>query len=323
MKIRALLAAALLALPAVPATAADQAPARIAFIVPTSATAAASSFTAFKEGMRDNGLLEGKDYVVEARYADGDYSRFPALTRELMQRQPAVLVVSTIESARVAQRETKTVPIVMLVNDPVGSGLAASLARPGGNSTGLSTQAEDTMAKYVELLREVLPRAKRIAVLMNPDNPSNMKLFDQVRTATAGFGIGTRAFDAATPAALDEVLGAIAQYGPDALIVVPDAIFRLRHERVSAFALANRIPVFGPSAEFVDSGTLISYAAALTAMNRRRATYVAKILAGAKPADLPIEQPNKFELVINMKTAKALGVTIPKSMLLRADRVIE
>ena len=299
---------------------------RIAFLFPNSATAVAAqgSLVAFKEGLRDNGLIEGKHYLLEERYAGGVYERFPVLTRELLQRNPAVIMVSTIEAVRVAQKETKTVPIVMAAtNDPVGSGLVASLARPGGNTTGLSTQAEDTIVKYVELVRETLPRAKWIAVLVNPGNPSTPKMFEQLRTAAGGYGIDAGAFEAATPAALDAVFGAIAQQRPDAFVVLRDAMFIGQHERMSAFALKNRIPLFAPTDQFVGSGSLISYAPSLVDMYRRSATYVAKILAGAKPADLPIEQPTRFELVLNMNTAKALGIKIPHSILVRVDRVIE
>ncbi len=233
-------------------------------------------------------------------------------------------MVSTIPSVRAAQRATGTVPIVMwAINDPVEGGLVASLARPGGNTTGQSTQALDVMAKYVEILHEVLPRAKRIAVLINPDKASTPKLVEQVRVAATGFGIDARAFEAAAPAALDAAFGAITQHRPDAVVVVRDAMLIGQQQRISAFALDRRIPAFGATSKFVVAGSLLSYAPSLLDMSRRSATYVKKILAGAKPADLPVEQPTRFELAFNMKTAKALGLKIPHSVLIRAERVIE
>lgn len=321
MNLRSLLAAALVVLSAPTAA---QTPPRIAFIYSSHAANFALRLPAFKDGMRDNGLIEGKHYVIDARYAEGDYARFPALTRELLQLNPAVIMVSTIAGVHVAQQATSTVAIVFTtLNDPVGSGVVASLARPGGNTTGLSTQAEDTMGKYVEFVREILPRAKRVAVLINPGNVSNPKMFEQVRTAAGGFGINVRAFEAATPAALDAAFAAMAQHRPDALVVVRDAMLIGQHARISAFGLKSRIAVFGSTADYVDSGSLLAYAPSLTDMYRRSATYVAKILAGAKPADLPVEQPTKFEMVINLKTAKALGIKFPQTVLLRVERVVE
>ena len=309
----------LLALPA-----GAQTPARIAIIFPPDAAVSAIRLASFKQGMRENGLLEGKHYVIDARYAEGNYERFPAITDELLKRNPAVIIVSTITSALVAQRATKTIPIVFAsLNDPVGSGVVASLARPGGNTTGLSNQSEDAMAKYVELLHETLPRATRIAVLINPANPSNPKLFEQVRAAAASLGITVRAFEAVSPTALDTAIGAIAQDRPDALLVVSDSMLFGAYERISSTALKSRIPAFGPGSEFVTAGSLIAYSASRLEMYRRTATYVKKILAGAKPADLPVEQPTRFELAVNLKTAKQLNITIPYTVMLRATAVIE
>jgi putative tryptophan/tyrosine transport system substrate-binding protein len=315
------LVALLLAL-ALPAWA--QAPARIAWIGPGSAAGHATRLSAFKDGMRENGLLEGKHFVVDERYAEGQYERLPALTDELLKGNPAVIMVTTLASVRAAQHATKTVAIVFVnTNDPVGNGLVASFAQPGGNTTGLTNQAEDTMAKYVELLHEVLPRAARVAVLSNSGNASNAKLFDQVRAAAGTFGIATRAFEAASPEGLDATFKGIAQHRPDALLVISDAMFIDQHARISAFALRQRIPSFVPTSDFVASGSLIAYASSRLAAYRRAAEYVRKILAGAKPADLPVEQPTRFDLTLNLKTAKALGITIPYTVMLRATEVIE
>ena len=299
-------------------------PARIGFILTTKAPAIATRLAGFRQGMRDNGLIEGQHYVIDAVYADGQSERFPALAQELLQRAPAVILVSTIAAVRAAQQATRTVPIVMTgVNDPVGTGLVASLARPGGNTTGQSTQGEDTTANFVEFIHEALPRAKRIALLTNPGNASHQKLGEQVRVAALKFGIETRAFEATTPAAIDAAFAAIAKQQPDALVVLADAMLSGEPQRISAFALKNRIPAFGVDADFAEAGSLLSYAPSRLDMYRRSATYVKKILAGAKPADLPVEQPIKFEMVLNLKTAKALGITVPPVVLLQAERVIE
>lgn len=322
MLTRRAVAALLLAL-ALPARA--QGPARIAWIGPGSASGNASRLAAFRDGLRDQGMLDGRHYVIDERYAEGNYERLPALTAELLARKPTVIMVTTLASVRAAQQATKTVAIVFVnTNDPVGNGLITSFARPGGNTTGLTNQAEDTMAKYVELLREVLPRAARIAVLSNPGNASTSRLYDPVRAAAERFGIGMRIVEAASPAGLDAAFHAITQHRPDALLVISDAMLIDQHARISAFALMQRLPTFAPTAEFVASGSLIAYASSRVAAYRRAAIYVRKIvLEGAKPGDLPVEQPTTFELTINLGTARALGLTIPKALLLRADEVIQ
>ena len=301
-----------------------QSPARIAWVWPGSAENSVVFLAAFRQGMRENGLTEGKHFVIEQRFGDGRYERFPALVDELLKHDPAVIMVVTIASVQAAQKAIRTVPIVFVAtNDPVGSGLVDSLARPGGNTTGLSNQNEDVIPKYLELLRETLPQASRIAVLSNPGNRSNPKMSARLRDLAAGFGITTRAFEATSLEALDAALSAMAQYRPDAMLIVPDSLFGDLGDHIGAFALKNRIPTFAPSSEMVASGSLMSYGTQRRELYRRAATYVKKILAGTKPADLPVEQPTKFELVINMKTARALGLTIPQSLLLRADEVIQ
>ena len=302
-------------------------PARIGMLWPISVAAdAARLAAAFRQGMEENGLIEGKHYILDVVSADGYYERLPALAKELVQRAPAVIVAVATPAVRAAQQATRTVPIVMIsVSDPVGSGLVASLARPGGNTTGLSSQGEDTTAKFVEFVREALPRAKRIALLINPGSPTHPKLGESVRAAALRFGIETRTVEAASPAALDAAFAAIAGQRPDALVVLRDAMSLTapQPQRISAFALKNRIAVFGSSAEFAEAGSLLSYGPSLLDVFRRSATYVKKILAGTKPADLPVEQPTKFDMVLNLKTAKALGIKIPPALLIQAERVIE
>ena len=300
-----------------------QAPPRIVFIWPGSASGEALRSTAFKEGLRDIGLVAGRDYQLEELYADGQYDRFPAMAAEVMKQRPALIMVVTIASVRAVQQATKTVPIVFVpTNDPLGSGLIASYARPGANTTGFSTQNEDTLLKNLQLQRELLPRAKRIASLVNPGNPSGPKLFEHLRASALGLGIDAKAFDVTSPQGLDAAFSAIKQYRPDAFLAMPDSMFFSLRERIATFTLENRIPHFSTARESAQAGVLISYAASQSEMFRHSAIYVKRILDGAKPADLPVEQPTKFELVINLKTAKALGLTISPSLLLRADEVI-
>ena len=301
-----------------------QAPPRIAWLWPGTMKGSATIRTAFMTGMHENGMIEGKHYVLDERYAEGKYHRFPSLIEELLKSNPAIIMVNTIAAVQAAQKATRTVPIVFVhINDPVGSGLVASLARPGGNTTGLSTQNEDAVNKYVELLREVLPRASRIAALVNPTNPSHAKLFARVSASAGTFGIAARSFDVTSPDGLDAVFSEISQYHPDVLLGMPEATFFDQRERICALAVGRRIPAIFPQADYVASGCLMSFATSRREMHRYSAIYVKKILNGAKPADLPVEQPTKFELAVNMKTAKAFGITIPQSVLMRADEVIQ
>ncbi|HEV8096582.1 MAG TPA: ABC transporter substrate-binding protein [Burkholderiales bacterium] len=322
MRVARVLVATLLLAFALPSSA--QTPARIAWIWPGSAKSSEAFLSAFRQGMSENGLSEGKNFVIEQRFGEGRYERFPDLVKELLEHKPAVIMAVTIASVRAAQKATQTIPIVFVsTNDPVGSGLVKSLSRPGGNTTGLSNQNEDLVPKYVELLRETLPRVSRLAILMNPDNPSNPKMAERVRDFSTGFGISVMVFSAVSPQRLGAAFGQMAGYRPDALLVVPDFVFFDQRERIGAFALSQGVPVFAQQSEMVASGSLMSYGTERRELYRRAATYVKKILDGAKPADLPVEQPIRFELIVNLKTAKALGIRIPQPVLLRADQVIE
>lgn len=297
---------------------------RIAWLWTGTPEGEATIVAAFKDGMRENGMIDGKHYILDERFAGGKYDQFPAFAEELLKRNPAIIMANTIAAVRAAQQATKTVPIIFVnTNDPVGSGLVASLAHPGGNTTGLTSQNEDAINKYLELLREVLPRASRIAVLSNPDNPSIPKMFERLRVMAASFGITARAFEVTTPKGLDAVFSAIAQYRPKALLVLPDSMFYGQRSVISKFVTSQRIPTIAANSQFVTSGCLISFGTNRPEIFRRSAGYVKKILGGAKPADLPVEQPTRFELVVNMKAARALGITIPQSLLLRADEVIQ
>jgi putative tryptophan/tyrosine transport system substrate-binding protein len=279
---------------------------------------------AFRQGMHENGLVEDRDYALELRFAVGDYSRFDAFAVELAQRRPAAIVVTTIRAAQAAQRATTTIPIVMTgLIDPVGQGLIASLARPGRNTTGLANLAQDVMPKLVEILRVPFPAIKVVAVLFNPANPGNRDLFQAMPAQVGPLGVTVRAVEFRGPKELDHTFAVLAQQPPEALVVMSDAALYDLREPISALALRHRLPTIAYVPEFTDAGTLMSYGPPRRAMYRRAAEYVKKILSGARPADLPVEQPTQIELSINLHTAKALGITIPDALLARADRVIE
>src|SRR5262245_40348289 len=309
------------------AAARAQEPARpvIGFLASGSADSFAIYVDAFKQGMLDNGLVENRDYMLDLRFANGDYSRFPTLASEVAQRKPAAIIVTTISAARAAQRATATIPIVMTgLIDPVGVGLIASLARPGGNTTGLSNMAQDVMPKLVEILRATLPTIRTIAILFNPTNPANRELMSkQIPTNAGSIGMTLHPVEFRGSKELDATFAALRQHPPEALVVMSDAALYDLRERISALALKYRLPTIAYVPEFTDAGALMSYGPPRRAMYRRSADYVKKILAGAKPADLPVEQPTQIELSINLQTAKTLGITIPDGLLARPDRIVD
>src|SRR5262245_19414519 len=280
---------------------------------------------AFKHGMVENGMAEDRDYVLDLRFADGDYGRFPTLAAEVVQRKPAAIIVTTISAARAAQRATATIPIVMTgLIDPVGVGLIASLARPGGNTTGLSNMAQDVMLKLVEILRAAFPTIKTIAIMFNPTNPANRELMSkQIPNQAGSISVTLRPVEFEGAKELEATFAALAQQPPEALVVMSDAALYDLRERISALALRHSLPTIAYVPEFTDAGALMSYGPPRRAMYRRSADYVKKILAGAKPADLPVEQPTQIELSINLQTAKTLGITIPDGLLARADRIVD
>jgi putative ABC transport system substrate-binding protein len=303
---------------------AQQSASLIGFLISGAAASFAIFVEAFKQGMRDNGMVEGRDYVLDLRYAEGDYSRFQTLAAEMVERKPAVIVVTTISAARAAQRASSTIPIVMTgLIDPVGQGLIASLARPGGNTTGLANLAQDVMPKLVEILRGTFPAIRDIAVLFNPANPANRELSKAMPAQAGSIGVTVRLVEFTTAGELDATFAALARQPPEALVVMSDAALYDLRERISALALRHRFPTIAYVPEFTDAGALMSYGPPRRAMYHRTAEYVKKILTGARPADLPVQQPTQVELSINLRTAKALGITIPDTVLARADRVIE
>ena len=277
-----------------------------------------------RQGLRENGLAEGKDYVIESRWAEGLYERFPALASDLVENGPRVIIVNTITAARAAQRATTVIPIVMAtMNDPVGNGLIASLSRPGGNTTGLATLNQDVTPKLVEILREVLPKALAIAAIFNPANPSNQLYLQSAQTEAARFGMTVEGYPVKSPDELDRAFGLVAAQGADGLLVIPDAATNDLRTRIAYLALQNRIPVVSTDPDLTSAGGLISYGISRRENFRRSAYFVKKILDGEKPADLPVEQPTRIQLSINLKTAKTLALMLPASMLALADEVIE
>jgi putative ABC transport system substrate-binding protein len=283
---------------------------------------------AFQQGLRDLGYVEGQNIRIEYRYTDvalqGHAELFPRLAAELVRLKPDVLVVSVTEAALAAKNATSTIPIVMVsVADPVAAGLVTSLARPGGNVTGLSRQTRDIIGKTLQLLKEALPEATRVDLLVNPTDPLSSTMSGDAKEAAKLLGVQLKIVEARLPAELEGAFSTMHADRAGAVLAVGGAGFYLDRAHIARLALRNRLPSVFQNREFVDAGGLLSYAPSTVANYQRAAVFVDKILKGAKPADLPIEQPIKFELVINLKTAKALGLTIPQSVLFRADQVIE
>ena len=297
---------------------------RVGFLGPSSAAASAHLVAAFREGLRDRGYVEGQNVAIEFRWADGHADRLPALAKELVTTNIDVLVSPTPPAARAAKNATSTVPIVMLnVGDPVGSGLVADLARPGGNVTGQTNDVPGLGEKLVALVREIAPAIRSVAVLRNPSNPVAAVQLREIEAASRAAGLEVRSFEARDPKEFETVFRAIGEAGVGILVVRADPMFFAPRKRLAELALANRIPTLFERREYAEAGVLVGYGPSLVEQFRHAATFVDKILKGAKPADLPIEPPARSELVINLKTAKALGLTIPPSLRTRADHVIE
>jgi len=276
------------------------------------------------EALRELGWVEGKNVTFEHRYAENRLERLPELAADLVRRKVDVIAAAGTLAPLAAQRATTTIPIVMTAaGDPLGSGLVASLARPGGNVTGMSLMAPDLGAKRLELLREVLPRLSRVAVLWNADNPYSVLVFKETQAGGRTLGIEVRSLEVRGPDDFDSAFEAARGLRPDALITVEDPLTGDHRTRMAEFTSRQQLPSLHGIREFVAAGGLISYGSSIADLFRRAAYYVDKILRGAKPADLPVQQPTKFEMVINLKTAKALGLELPASVLARADELIE
>jgi putative ABC transport system substrate-binding protein len=298
--------------------------ARIGFLGLGSATSSyAIQVDALRAGLRDLGYVEGKNIVIEYRWADGKYDQLPELAAELVRLKVEVLVTHGTPGVLAAKGASTTTPIVMAAAaDPVANGLVASLARPGGNVTGCSYFAPELHAKRLELLKQALPRITLVAALLNPDNSSFVPLLKETRIEADLTKVALRQFDVRDPGEFESVFSAMAKGRVDAVVVFDDPMLIANRRAIADLAARHRIPSVGQK-EFAEAGGLIGYGQILVELFRRTGYFVDRILKGAKPADLPVEQASKFEMVVNMKTAKALGVTIAQSVLARADRIIE
>ena len=280
----------------------------------------------FREGLQQAGYTEGKNITIEYRFADGRAERLSSLAAELVGLPVDAIVVTGSQATAAAKQATTTIPIVMVsVGDPVGLGFVASLARPGGNITGVSAAHGDIAAKWLELLREVVPRASRIAYLddFSPNTPITQIFLKQILVAGRSLGVSVQSFSVTKPDDIEPQLTAMARARVQAVVVGPTPVPRTRWKEIVEFAARNRLAAMYGGRDYVDGGGLMSYNPSRPGMGRQGAVYLAKILKGAKPADLPVEEPTKIELAINLKTAKQLGLTIPQSLLIRADEVIQ
>ena len=279
---------------------------------------------AFRQGLRELGYVEGQNIAIESRWAEGKYDRLPDLAADLVRLKVDVIVAAAAPAIQAAKQATRTIPIVMaIVIDPVATGFVTSLARPGGNVTGLSNMAPELVGKQMELLKEVVPKVSRVALLWNPANPGNPPLLREAEVAAGALGVRLQPLEARGPGEIDSAFAAMTRQRAGAVIVLVDSMLADHRTRIADLAAKSRLPAMYGITEHAEAGGLMAYGANLANMFRRAATYVDKILKGAKPADLPVEQPTRFELVINLKTAKALGLTIPPSVLIRADKVIQ
>jgi putative ABC transport system substrate-binding protein len=296
---------------------------RIAILAGASPAVAAPYFEAFRQAMRALGYGE-EDLAIEQRYADGHAERLPDLAAELVRLGPDVIAAAAPQAVEALKRATSTIPIVMINGgDPVAAGFVTSLAHPGGNLTGQSSFDSEMAGKALGLLKTALPGAERVAILVNPSNSQNLPALQVARQAAQTLRIELVPVEARTPGEIEGAFDAMAHQHADALIVIGDALFTSEMSRIVDLATSRKLPAINPLREFVALGGLMSYGADLKDRWRRAASYVDKILKGAKPADLPVEQPTKYQLVINLKTAQALGLRIPPAILVGADEVIE
>jgi len=279
---------------------------------------------AFREGLRDLGYVEGKNIAIEYRYSEGRDERLPELAAELVRLKVDIIVTSGIPPPLAAKKATKTIPIVMgVVGDAIGTGLVDSLARPGGNVTGLTLLGPELSGKRLEILKETLPKLSRVAVLLNPENRGTTLYRKEIEVAARSLGVELHLLEASRPNELASALSEPKMGRAQALVTLNDTMFFSQQVQIANLAIKTGLPAMFPESEYVNAGGLMSYGPNLPDLFRRSATYVDKILKGSKPAELPVEQPTKFELVINLKAAKQIGVTIPPNVLARADKVIK
>jgi ABC-type uncharacterized transport system substrate-binding protein len=297
---------------------------RIGFMGNSTPAMEANLVGPFREGLRELGYEEGHNLIIEFRWAEGKYDRFPALIAELLAANVDVLVTAGTPATLAIKKATSTVPLIFIaVGDPVGTGVVPSLARPGGNITGLSSIAPDLEGKRLGLLREVVPQLSHVAFFLNPANPFHTGSMRQALVAAQSLGIKLQPLEVRKSEDLDSAFATVAKQKPDALLILADRVFLHSRRRIMEFAVQQRLPSINAYRELVEAGGLMSYGPSYEDMHRRAAGYVDKILKGAKPADLPIEQPAKFTLLINLKAAKVLDLDVPPALLARADEVIE
>jgi ABC-type uncharacterized transport system substrate-binding protein len=297
---------------------------RIGYLVAGSASSLSARTEAFRQGLREFGYIEGKNIVIEWRFAEGKPERVRALAAELVHLDVDVIVAAGPAAIRPAKEATVTIPIVMgFDNDPVGNGFVASLARPGGNITGLSTLAPEISGKRLELLKEIVPKVSRVAVLGASTEPDYTQVVRETELAAGALGVKLQYVDVREPKDIETAFRAESKGRAEAVLVLNSPVLNSQRKQLTDLAVKNRLPAIYDRREFVDDGGLMSYGTNLADLSRRAATYVDKILKGAKPADLPVEQPTKFEFMINLKAAKQIGLTVPPNVLARADRVIK
>ena len=297
---------------------------RIGFLSLNSPAALAARIEAFRQGLRELGYEEGKNIVIEWRSGEGKSERVRALVAELVRIKVNIIVTSGPSATRPAKEATSTIPIVMAFDtDPVANGFVASLARPGGNITGLSILAPELSGKRLELLKEIVPRLSHVAVLGNSTFPGNAQMLRETELAADAFGVKVQYLDVLAPKDIETAFRSANKARAEAVLVMGSGVLSSQQKQIADLAIKSRLPASYLQTEYVEAGGLMSYGASLTDLARRSATYVDKILKGAKPADLPVEQPMKFEFVINLKAAKQIGLTIPPNVLARADKVIK
>jgi putative tryptophan/tyrosine transport system substrate-binding protein len=297
---------------------------RIGFLGNSTPALEASLVDAFRKGLGDLGYVEGRSISIEYRWAEGDYDRLPSLVRDLVKSKVEMIVTAGTPAALAVKEAGSPVPLVMIaVGDPVGTGLVSSLARPGGNVTGLTSMTPELEGKRLELIKEVVPAVSRLAVFWNPANAYQTGDAEQVRAAASVLNVPVLLLPVRTGEELDNAFAKALAEGADAALILADRLFLHNRQRIADFLVTNRLPAMNAYRELVEAGALMSFGPSYAVMHRQAAGYVDKILKGTKPADLPVQQPAKFEFVVSLKSAGAIGVTIPHAVLLRADEVIE
>jgi len=297
---------------------------RIGFLAAVSLSANSARFEAFRQGLRELGYMEGKNIIIEWRSSEGKADRLPGLAAELVRLKVDMIVSGGSTATRPAKEATNTIPIVMAQDtDPVGNGFVASLARPGGNITGLATLAPELSGKQLELMKEIVPRLSRVAVFGTSTRSGNAQSLKETELAAGAFGVKLQYLDILSPKDIETAFRAASKDRADAVLVLTSPFATSQRTQIADLAVKNRLPAIYDRAEFVEDGGLMTYSVSSTDLFRRAAIYVDKILKGAKPADLPVEQPIKFEFIINLKAAKQIGLTIPPNVLARADKVIK